>query len=109
MTKMQLDDIEIYYQVEGQGAPLLFLHGLGSSSAGWQYQRESFSKDYQVILVDVRGHGRSDKPPGPYSIAMFAADTTQLLDRLDIPAVHIVGLSLGAMIGFQMAVDQPER
>jgi pimeloyl-ACP methyl ester carboxylesterase len=106
---MQVNDIEIYCEMEGQGEPLLLLHGLGSSSAGWQMQRQAFAAEYQVIMPDIRGHGRSDKPPGPYSMALFASDIVALLDTLDVPAVHIVGLSLGGMIGFQMAVDQPER
>ena len=106
---MQVNDIEIYYQVEGTGEPLLFLHGLGSSSAGWQLQRQVFAAQYQMITPDIRGHGRSGKPPGPYSMSLFAADTVGLLDALDVPAVHVVGLSLGGMIGFQMAVDYPER
>jgi pimeloyl-ACP methyl ester carboxylesterase len=106
---MQVNDIEIYYEIAGQGEPVLFLHGLGSSSAGWGFQREVFASDYLMITPDIRGHGRSDKPPGPYGMALLAADIAALLDALDIKAVHVVGLSLGGMIGFQMAVDQPER
>jgi pimeloyl-ACP methyl ester carboxylesterase len=109
MPRIQLKDIKIYYGVEGEGEPLLFLHGLGSSSAGWQLQRPVFAAHYQMITPDLRGHGRSDKPPEPYSMALFAADIVGLLDALGIPAVHVVGLSLGGMIGFQMAVDYPER
>jgi 3-oxoadipate enol-lactonase len=109
MPRMQVNDIELYYEIEGEGEPVLFLHGLGSSSAGWGFQREAFASEYRMIMPDIRGHGRSDKPPGPYSMALFAADIAALLDGLDIPAAHLVGLSLGAMIGFQMAVDQPGR
>jgi len=109
MPKIQLNDIELYYEIEGAGEPVLFLHGLGSSSVAWQFQKERFAAEYQVITVDARGHGRSDKPPGPYSMTLFAADAVGLLDALAIPAAHIVGLSLGGMIGFQMAVDYPER
>ncbi len=109
MAVMQIDDIELYYELLGAGEPVLFLHGLGSSSMGWQLQRDPFAAQYQVILVDVRGHGRSTHPPGPYSIALFAKDVVGLLDGLGITAVHLVGLSMGGMIGFQMAVDYPER
>ena len=106
---MMINDVDIYYQVAGSGDPLLLLHGLGSSSAAWQLQRESFSPDYKLILVDCRGHGRSGKPPGPYTMSLLADDTIKLLDALDVPAVHVVGLSLGGMIGFQMAVNHPQR
>ncbi len=109
MPMMPVGDVELYYEVWGAGEPVLFLHGLGSSSGGWVLQRDVFAAQHQVILVDARGHGRSSKPPGPYSIPMFAADIVGLLDRLAMTAVHVVGLSLGGMIGFQMAVDFPAR
>ncbi len=109
MLKSPLDDITLYYKIEGQGEPILFLHGLGSSSAAWEFQRQAFASEYQLIMPDIRGHGRSDKPPGPYSMTLLAADIISLLDTLGIPAVHVVGLSLGGMIGFQLAVDRPER
>jgi 3-oxoadipate enol-lactonase len=109
MPRIQVDDIGLYCEVAGQGEPVLFLHGLGSSSAAWEFQRQAFASEYQLIMPDIRGHGRSDKPPGPYSMILLAADIVSLLDTLDIPAVHVVGLSLGGMIGFQLAVDRPER
>ena len=109
MSLLPVNDIQIYYELQGAGTPVLFLHGLGSSSNGWAWQRDVFAAQYQVILADVRGHGRSSKPPGPYSVPTFAADIVGLLDGLDVTAVHVVGLSMGGMIGFQMAVDYPER
>lgn len=102
-------DVEIYYELDGEGEPLMLLHGLGSSGSSWALQRDVFAEKYRVIVPDGRGHGRSSKPSGPYSVSMFAADMIGLLDRLGITAVHLVGLSLGGMIGFQMAVDYPER
>ncbi len=102
-------DIEMYYEILGEGEPVLFLHGLGSSSAGWPFQREPFSQQYQVILLDTRGHGRTSKPPGPYSVPQFSEDVAAFLDGIGLTAVHIVGLSMGGMIGFQMAVDTPEK
>ncbi|MGD8585829.1 MAG: alpha/beta hydrolase [Chloroflexota bacterium] len=106
---MQLDDIKLYYEAEGQGEPVLFLHGLGSNGAAWGFQRQAFAAQYQVIVPDIRGHGRSDKPRGPYSMALLADDIIGLLDALAVPAAHVVGLSLGGMIGFQLVVDRPER
>ena len=114
MTTININGIEMYYEVLGAGEPVLLLHGLGSSSDGWALQRDAFSAKYRVILLDVRGHGRSSKPPGPYSVALFAKDVALFLDKLgsdveSTTAVHIVGLSMGGMIGFQMAVDYPEK
>jgi pimeloyl-ACP methyl ester carboxylesterase len=109
MSIVTVGDVDLYYEVHGTGEPVLFLHGLGSSSGGWVFQQEPFAQHVRVILVDLRGHGRSSAPPGPYSIPLFAADVVGLLDALDVSSTHVVGLSLGAMVGFQLAVDHPDR
>jgi pimeloyl-ACP methyl ester carboxylesterase len=108
MPKIHVGDINLYYEIIGQGEPVLFIHGLGSSTRDWELQVEPFSKAYQVIVYDVRGHGVSDKPSGPYSIPLFAKDAIELIKSLEIAPVHIVGISMGGMIGFQLAVDAPE-
>ena len=107
MPIKQVRDVHLYYEIRGEGAPLLFLHGLGSSTRDWQLQVAHFASRYQVITVDTRGHGQSDKPPGPYSIPLFAADIAGLMEALKIYEVHVVGLSMGGMIAFQLAVDAP--
>ena len=105
MPKIQSNGITLYYEIHGEGQPLLFIHGLGSSTRDWEYQVLEFSKSYKVITFDLRGHGQSDKPAGPYSIAMFAADTVGLLKALGIESPHVVGLSLGGSVAFQLGVD----
>jgi len=109
MPRISVDDVHLYYEATGAGEPLLFLHGLGSSTRDWSLQVEAFADRYRVITVDARGHGQSDKPPGPYSIPQMTADVVGLLERLDVPAAHVVGLSMGGMMAFQLAVDAPER
>jgi pimeloyl-ACP methyl ester carboxylesterase len=109
MPIVNLETISLYYEEYGAGEPLLFLHGLGADGRSWEYQQETFAQQYRIILADVRGHGRSAKPSGPYSVPQFATDIFRLLDHLAIDSLHLVGLSMGGMIGFQMAVDQPER
>jgi pimeloyl-ACP methyl ester carboxylesterase len=109
MPIVGVGDIDLYYEELGEGEPVLFLHGLGSSGGGWPFQRQAFADRYRVILADLRGHGRSSRLPGPYSIPMFANDVVGLLDALGIDSVHVVGLSLGGMVGFQLAVDHPSR
>jgi pimeloyl-ACP methyl ester carboxylesterase len=106
---MPVRDIQMYYEMVGKGEPILLLHGLGSNTDSWQFQRGPFAEQYEVILADVRGHGRTSKPPGPYSVPQFSEDVVALLAGLGVTAVHIVGLSMGGMIGFQMAVDHPEK
>jgi pimeloyl-ACP methyl ester carboxylesterase len=100
--------IQIYYQVEGQGDPLLLIHGLGSSSRDWEMQVPCFVKHFRVIALDLCGHGQSGKPPGPYSMSSFAADAARLLKSLDAFPAHVLGISLGGMVAFQMALDFPE-
>jgi pimeloyl-ACP methyl ester carboxylesterase len=105
MPHLSVNATELYYEVSGQGDPILFIHGLGSSAQDWEYQVGHFAADYRVVTVDVRGHGQSAKPPGPYSIPLFASDLAALIRALDLGRVHVVGISMGGMIGFQLAVD----
>jgi pimeloyl-ACP methyl ester carboxylesterase len=107
MPAINLGSIEIYYEIHGQGDPLLLIHGLGSSSQDWEMQQPQFSSHFQVIAVDLRGHGRSGKPPGPYSIPLFAEDINQLIRALELSSVHLLGISLGGMVAFQLALDCP--
>lgn len=102
------DGCSLHYEEYGHGAPVLLVHGLGSSCQDWEYQIPALSTQYRVVVVDVRGHGRSDKPRERYSIPAFSADIEALLEHLNLGPVHYVGLSMGGMIGFQLAVDRPE-
>lgn len=102
------DGCSLHYEEYGRGAPVLLVHGLGSSCQDWEYQIPALAAQYRVIVVDVRGHGRSDKPRERYSIPGFSADIEALLEHLQSGPVHLVGLSMGGMIGFQLAVDQPQ-
>jgi len=108
MPKLRVNNTGIYCEITGQGEPLLFIHGLASSSRSWKKQVPLFSQHYRVITFDIRGHGRSDKHIEPYSIELFAADTVELLKALGVGLTHVVGFSMGGMIAFQMAVDAPE-
>jgi pimeloyl-ACP methyl ester carboxylesterase len=108
MPKKLLDDIEVYYEITGEGEPLLLVHGLGSSTRDWEENVPIFSKNYQVITVDIRGHGKTDKPKGPYSIKNFAKDIAELLMSLGLSSVNVLGLSLGGAVVIQLTIDYPE-
>lgn len=108
MPTTRVNGIDLYYEITGKGAPLLFIHGLGSSTRDWEEQVNYFASHYQVIVFDVRGHGKSAKPNGPYSMKLFASDTAKLLQYLGITRPHVVGISMGGMIGFQLAISQPQ-
>ncbi len=109
MPKFNTGEINLYYESVGSGDCLLLLHGLGSSVRDWEEQIDAFAEHFWVLMVDVRGHGRSDKPAGPYSVKQFSDDVAALLDGLGVSEAHVVGLSMGGMIAFQLAIDFPER
>jgi 3-oxoadipate enol-lactonase len=108
MPHCSVDDIRLYYDETGTGEPLLFIHGLGSSSRDWVEQVTHFKDDYRVLRVDLRGHGRSGRSEGPYHIAQFARDVAVLLRRLDADPAHVVGLSMGGMVALQLGADAPQ-
>ncbi|RIK35835.1 MAG: hypothetical protein DCC55_29120 [Chloroflexi bacterium] len=105
--------IQTYYQVEGEGPPLVLHHPLGESLACWyEYGYvEALRGHYQLILIDGRGHGKSDKPHAPeaYDLKPRAADITAVLDDLAVERAHYFGYSMGAWLGFGLAIHAPER
>lgn len=107
MPELKINDIRMHYVAEGRGVPLLLIHGLGGSSMDWEAQTAEFSKRYRVLAPDLRGHGQSDKPAGAYSMAMFAVDMAALLRSEGVSQAHVVGLSLGGGVAFQLALDHP--
>ncbi len=108
MPTIHVNDTTLYYETAGSGPPVLLLHGLGSSTQDWELQIQAFTQRFEVVMVDARGHGRSAKPPGPYSVPQFTADIIAFMEDLQISPAHILGLSMGGMIAFQMAVDRPD-
>ncbi|WP_461519329.1 alpha/beta fold hydrolase [Porticoccus sp.] len=109
MPIANVNGVSITYVDEGQGEPLILLHGLGVSRADWGPQIDHFSHSFRVIAPDFRGHGDSAKPDGDYSVPIHAADVIALMDQLGIDSAHVVGLSMGGMVAFQMAADAPHR
>lgn len=109
MPTAKVGDINMYYEVHGEGEPLLLITGLGGDLTGWIFQIIEFSKKYRVIVFDNRGAGRTDAPDVPYSIEMMADDTAGLLDVLGIERAHILGLSMGGFIAQELALKYPQR
>jgi pimeloyl-ACP methyl ester carboxylesterase len=108
MAQLTVNGIKLAYEIHGDGPPLLFIHGLGSCREDWEYQAAEFARAYRVICFDLRGHGASDKPAGPYSIQMFADDAAALLRELGIGHAHVVGISMGGAVAFQLTLDHPQ-
>ena len=109
MPKEKIGDIEMYYQVQGQGDPLVLIQGLTMDYTGWLLQSSVFSDTYRVVVFDNRGVGRTDAPQEPYTTAQMADDTAGLLDFLKIEKAHILGLSLGGMIAQEFGIKHPDR
>jgi 3-oxoadipate enol-lactonase len=103
--------VEVHAVVEGppDGPALVLSPSLGSTLDMWEPQAAALRGRFRVVRYDHRGHGRSPVPPGPYQIDDLATDVLGLLDRLDLPAAHFCGISLGAMTGIVLAATHPRR
>jgi pimeloyl-ACP methyl ester carboxylesterase len=99
----------IHWDEEGSGAPLLLIMGLGWSSHAWHRSRPVLSEKYRTIALDNRGVGRSEAPPGPYSIAQMAADAAAVLNAARVNTAHIFGVSMGGMIAQEFALQYPNK
>ena len=109
MPEVTANGIQINYQEKGEGFPLVLLHGLSDDLNLWNPLLPEFSAHYRAIAIDIRGHGHSTKPGVPYSIRQFSGDLFSFMDKLGISRAHLVGLSMGAAIAQQFALDHPEN
>ena len=109
MPKVKVGDVNIYYEIHGEGEPLLLIMGYAASSGQWFRQIPGLSREYRVVAFDNRGTGQSDKPDIPYSMEMLSRDVAGLLDALGIDASHICGHSMGGMIAQDFALRYPDR
>ena len=108
MPVLEANGIHIGYEIHGQDHPLLLIAGVGYSRWFWHRLIPYLSDAYQVIAMDNRGAGESDKPPGPYTVAMMAADAAGLLDALGIRDAYVMGHSLGGFIAQELAITRPD-
>jgi len=105
-----INGIEMYYTTEGEGEPLLLLHGGGGCHEDWVYAgRDQLVKDYKLVAPDARGHGRSTNPQRTITHRQCALDMLALLDHLGIGKCRAIGLSMGGNILLHMATLQPDR
>jgi 3-oxoadipate enol-lactonase len=102
-------EARIHWDEEGRGAPLLLIMGLGWPSQAWYRSRPILSEKYRTIALDNRGVGRSEAPPGPYSITQMAADAAAVLNAARINTAHIFGVSMGGMIAQEFALQYPKK
>ncbi|MFT5219864.1 MAG: pimeloyl-ACP methyl ester carboxylesterase [Planctomycetota bacterium] len=100
----------LYYHFDqGHQHTITLIHGVGADHESWRWVIEHFEQSFNILSFDLRGHGQSVKDGGPYSLALFAADTIALLDYLQIEKTHLFGFSLGGLIAQQLAISFQHR
>lgn len=111
VEKLRVGDIEIAHRWDGakDGPVVMMAHAMGTSHRIWDAQVPALADRYRLLRYDWRGHGDTDAPDGPYTLAQFVADAIGVMDALDLEQVHWVGISTGGMIGQGLGIHHPER
>ncbi len=109
MPITKANGIEIYYEIHGDGFPLVLIAGLGYPAWEWHRMTPYLSSHFQVIAFDNRGVGQTEKSAGPYTAQLLAADTAGLLDALGIQKAAVLGHSMGGFIAQALALDFPHK
>ena len=100
--------VNTYYEVEGDGEPLLLLHGGFVTIETWSAQRAALAEHFRVYLPERRGHGRTADVPGSTGYDLMARDTVAVMEAVGIPSAHVVGWSDGGVVGLEIALDRPD-
>jgi pimeloyl-ACP methyl ester carboxylesterase len=109
MPEVRVNGISMYYEIHGEGIPLVLIMGLRRNLEWWYCQVPALSRQFRVIIFDNRGAGRSDKPDTEYSIRLFADDTAGLMDALGLQSAHVLGVSMGGYIAQELALNYPDK
>lgn len=110
MTKLSAGAVSIDYELRGEGPPLLMINGFRRSRVVWlEGVLKPLAERFQLILMDNRGTGQSDKPKDGYSIETFADDCAGVIAALGLPRVHVFGVSMGGMIAQRLATRHPQK
>jgi pimeloyl-ACP methyl ester carboxylesterase len=110
MPKVKVNDIHVYYEVKGEGFPLVMITGLSGNTDWWDPRViQGLSKNFKIVMFDNRGAGRTDVTDRECTIKLFADDTAGLMDALKISRAHVLGISMGGMIAQELALNHPEK
>jgi len=109
MPTIEVNGQTLYYEVHGEGEPLLCVMGLSADTVAWAPQLAAFSADHRTVVFDNRDVGQSSMADGPYQIADMAQDALALADALELDSFHLLGVSMGGAIAQEMAIAAPER
>lgn len=109
MPLARIGELDIYYEVHGEGHPLLMILGLGQDIATWDMQVPELSEHFKMVLFDNRDSGRSSRCKCDYTTLDMAMDSIGLMDYLKIERFHLLGTSMGGMVAQHVALIAPER
>src|SRR5262245_30893289 len=104
-----ISGMQMYYETHGDGQPLVLLHGFTGCGSNWDPFVGELAREYQLLIPDLRGHGRSTNPSGHFTFRQCALDVFALLDARNIRRFKAIGLSGGAKTLLHMATQQPQR
>jgi len=108
MPYVTVNGVQLHYEVEGDGEPLVLLHPVGLDLTCWEAQMPVVAPRFRVVRLDLRGHGRSAVPPPPYTLGGLAADVHGLLHQLGLFPANVIGLSVGGMVAQLLALEYPQ-
>src|SRR4029453_13365589 len=109
MPTVRANDVDIYYEQQGSGEPLVLIPYLAIDQACYAFQVADYAKHYTCITVDLRGAGQTSKPDGAYTTELFADDVAAFMQAIGVERAHVTGLSLGAATGMWLAAKHPEK
>jgi len=109
MPTVRANNVNLYYEKQGSGEPIVLIPYLAADQACYAFQVADYAKHFTCISVDPRGAGQSDKPVGPYSTELFADDVAAFMQAIGVQQAHVFGLSLGAAVGMWLAAKHPEK
>lgn len=109
MPKINVNNIEMYYESHGEGEPIVLIAGFSADHTVWNGIIDGLKDAHQVIVLDNRGAGQTDVPKGPYSIEQMASDVIALCDQLGVDKAHFIGNSMGGYIVQTLAYQYPNR
>ncbi|MEM3596756.1 MAG: alpha/beta hydrolase [Candidatus Bathyarchaeia archaeon] len=108
MPYAKINDIQMYYELHGAGETIVFLNGILANTSSWMNQVPYFAKQFQTLLLDFRGQGKSEKPLMKYPMELHVEDLRALMQKLKIQSAHIVGISFGGEVALIFATRYPE-